>query len=267
MNLAVLRHTISADRVLIVSTGVAMLVWGAILPIIFATFGRDLGELMRGNQMLSQFAQFGGGNLFTLEGTIALGFVHPFTLLLMGIVAIGFPATAIAGEREKGTLEVTLSRPISRRSLLATLFTAGLLFLAILLALHVTGTYVGAILTGVSAQLDLGRIVQLWFSGWLLFVGFMALAFAASTMSDRVGPALAVPLAFVLVNYLANAIGSIWPDASWLQDWSMFNLVKAQQVLTEGLVLSDVAVMIGFTLVFVGLAAYAFPRRDIPAPS
>ena len=121
---------------------------------------------------------------------------------------------------------------------IATLFSAGLLFLAILLALHVTGSYVGAILTGVSAQLDLGRIVQLWLSGWLLFVGFMALTFAASTMSDRVGPAIAIPLAFVLVNYLANAIGSIWPDAAWLQDWSMFNLVKAQRDHYEGQVVT-----------------------------
>jgi hypothetical protein len=76
---------------------------------------------VRGNALLSQFAQFGGGDIFSLAGTIALGFVHPFTLLLMGIVAIGFPATAIAGEREKGTLEVTLARPISRRGLVPAL--------------------------------------------------------------------------------------------------------------------------------------------------
>jgi hypothetical protein len=88
-----------------------MLVWGAILPVIFATFGKELGDLVRGNALLSQFAQFGGGDIFSLAGTIALGFVHPFTLLLMGIVAIGFPATAIAGEREKGTLEVTCLAP------------------------------------------------------------------------------------------------------------------------------------------------------------
>jgi ABC-2 type transport system permease protein len=267
MNLVLLRRTIAAQRTLILSTGVAMLAWGAVLPLIYSTFGETLGDFMRSNPLLSQFSQFGGGDLFSLEGTIALGFVHPFTLLLMGIVAIGFPATAIAGEREKGTLEVTLSRPISRRGLLATLFLAGLLFLAILLALHLVGSYLGAAITGVAADLDPGRMAQLWLAGWLLFVAFMALAFAASAMSDRVAPALAVPLAFVLVNYLANAIGSIWPDARWLMDWSMFNLVKAQRVLTEGAALSDLAVMAGFALFFVALTAWAFPRRDLPAPS
>jgi len=267
MSSVLLRRTIVANRILLIVTGAAMLVWGAILPAIFATFGRAMADLIRSNPLIEQFSQFGGGDLFSLEGTIALGFAHPFTLLLMGIVAIGFPATAIAGEREKGTLEVTLSRPISRRGLVATLFVAGLLFLAILLALQLVGSYLGALITGMSDKLDVGRMAQMWLSGWLLFVAFMALAFTTSTMADRVAPALAIPLAFVLVNYLADVIGSLWPDAAWLQDWSMFNLVKAQQVLAEGLTPSDVAIMVGFALLFVAVTAYAFPRRDIPAPS
>jgi ABC-2 type transport system permease protein len=267
MSGVLLRRTIAANRILLIVTGAAMLVWGAILPAIFATFGEAMGDLIQGNALLQQFSRFGGGDLFSLAGTIALGFAHPFTLLLMGIVAIGFPATAIAGEREKGTLEVTLARPISRRGLVATLFVAGSLFLAILLALHLVGSYLGALLTGVSEDLDVGRMAQMWLAGWLLFVAFMSLAFTASVMADRVAPALGIPLAFVLVNYLASVIGSLWPDAAWLQDWSMFNLVKAQQILAEGLALSDVAIMVAFTIVFVGVTAYAFPRRDIPAPS
>jgi ABC-2 type transport system permease protein len=267
MNVVLLRRTIAANRVLLISTGAAMLLWGAILPVIFATFGEEVGDLLRGNTLLNQFARFGGGDLFTLAGTIALGFVHPFTLLLTGIVAIGFPATAIAGEREKGTLEVTLARPISRRGLVATQFVAGVMFLALLLALHLLGSYVGSFITGVGDELDVGRMAQVWLSGWLLFVAFMSLAFATSAVSDRLGPALGVPLAFVLLNYVANAIGSIWPDAAWLQDWSMFNLVKAQQVLTEGVTLSDIAVTAGFAVLFMALTLVAFPRRDIPAPS
>ena len=38
-------------------------------------------------------------------------------------------------------------------------------------------------------------------------------------------------------------------------------------VLDGGLAASDVAVMLGFTVVFVAMAWYRFPRRDLPAPS
>jgi ABC-2 type transport system permease protein len=267
MSLPLFRHTLAANRLLLIGTGLAMLVWGSVLPVIFATFGQDLSDFLSSNPLFEQLARFGGGDLFTLAGTIALGFVHPLTLFLLGIVAIGFPAQAIAGEREKGTLEVTLARPISRRQLVATLYVAGLLFLGVLVALQLTGNYVSAVAMGVGDDLDIGRMAQLWLSGWLLFVAFMSLTFATSAMADRLGPAAGIPLAFVLLNYLANAIGSIWPDASWLMDYSMFNLVKAQDVLTDGLAASDVALMVAFAVAFMAVVAYAFPRRDLPAPA
>jgi ABC-2 type transport system permease protein len=264
---ALFRRTVAAKRTEIVATGVGMLVWGGVLPLIYASFGREIGAFVRNNPLLSQFAQFGGGDLFTLPGTLALGFVHPFTLLLMGITAIGFPALAIAGEREKGTLEVVLARPISRRGLYLTLYLVGLIFLGLLLALQLVGGLASATAMGVAEELDMTRLPELWLAGWLLFVGFMSITFAASVMSDRLGPAIGVPLVFVLVNYLANAIGSIWPDVAWLQDYSLFNLVKASDVLTAGIAASDVAILLSISVIPVIFALLAFPRRDIAAPS
>ena len=84
---------------------------------------------------------------------------------------------------------------------------------------------------------------------------------------DRAGPAVGIPAVFVLVNYLAFAIGSIWPDAKWLEDYSMFNLLKAQQVLEMGIAAIDLLIMAAFSAIFVALALYLFPRRDIPSPS
>ncbi len=41
----------------------------------------------------------------------------------------------------------------------------------------------------------------------------LAIAFAASVSFDRLPPALGVPLVFLLLNYLADVIGSLWPVA------------------------------------------------------
>jgi ABC-2 type transport system permease protein len=267
MSAPLFARTLAANRSLLLSTALGMIVWGAVLPVIFATFGREIGAFAQGNPLFEQFSRFGGGDLFTLPGTIALGFVHPFTLLVMGIVSIGYPAQAIAGERAKGTLEVVLARPVSRIRLFATLFAAGLLFLGILLALQLVSAYVTAVVLDVDAELEGTRMVQLWLAGWLLFVAFMALTFFASAMSDRIGPAIGLPLAFVLVNYLANAIGSIWPDVAWLQDWTMFALVKAKTVLESGIAASDVAILVAFIAFFVALTVVLYPRRDIAAPA
>ena len=267
MNLPLLRRIVAANAIKLVVIGAGMVLMGVIMPVMFAAFGEEVGQFVESVPLLSQFSSFGGGDLFSVTGSVAMGFSHPFTLLLVGIMAVAFPALAIAGEREKGTLEVTLSRPISRHGLYLTLFAAGAFFVALLIGILVLTTVVTMFAVGKGDDIPLGNQAQLWFAGSLLFVAFMSLAFAASVESDRAAPAIGIPAVFILLNYLAFAIGSIWPDMQWLEEYSMFNLLKAQDVLSGGLALSDVLVMLAFAAVFVGAAWYRFPRRDLPAPS
>lgn len=267
MSLTLLRHTFAANTLRLVVICVGLALMGVLMPVIFAAFGKEIAEFVETIPVLAQFSNFGGANLFSLYGSIALGFTHPFTLLLVGIMAIAYPAVAIAGERDKGTLEVTLARPISRRGLYLTLYLAGLVFIALLLTVMLLASMLSTIAVGLGDEVELARMVQLGVGGWLLFAGYMSLAFFVSTQSDRAGPAIGIPAIFVLINYLAFAIGSIWPDQQWLEDYSMFNLLKAQDVLESGIAASDVVVMLAFSGVFVALALYLFPRRDIPAPS
>jgi hypothetical protein len=267
MNGTHFRRTLAANRVRMIACGLGLVVWGSILPVMYATFGKDVAAIIGTNPLFEQFSRFGGGDLFSLHGAIALGFIHPFTLLLMGIMAIGFPAIAIAGERQRGTLEVLLARPISRRSLYVTAFVAGLLFLGVLLALELGANVVAAMAMGVGDELAMEQVPVLWLNGWLLFSAFMAVAFAASVSFDRLPPALGVPLVFLLLNYLADAIGSLWPDVSWLRDWSMFHLVKAQAVLDGEVAWADLATLAAIGGLAVVYAWVVFPRRDLAAPS
>ena len=114
---------------------------------------------------------------------------------------------------------------------------------------------------------EIANVAQLWLAATLLFVAFMSLAFVVSVESDRAAPAIGLPAIFVLLNYLAFAIGGIWPDVAVLEDWSMFNLLKAPQVLADGLAVSDILVLLAFIGLFAGVAFWRFPRRDLPAPS
>ena len=267
MNRALFGRTLAANRVRMVACGLGLILWGAILPVMYASFGKDLAALIGTNPLFEQFSRFGGGDLFSLHGAMALGFIHPFTLLLVGIMAIGFPAIAIAGERQRGTLEVILARPISRRALFATVYVAGLLFVGVLLATELGANAVSASIMGVAGELAVANVPILWLNGWLLFSAFLSVAFAASISFDRLPPALGVPLVFMLINYLADVIGSLWPAASWLQDWSLFHLVKAKLVLDGKVAVSDLAVLAAVSAVAVAYALATFPKRDLAAPS
>ena len=267
MKRALFGRTVAANRVRLIACAIGLLAWGAILPVMYASFGKDIATLVTSNPMFEQFSRFGGGDLFSLTGAMALGFIHPFTLLLMGIMAIGYPALAIAGERQRGTLEIILARPMSRRAMYATVLVAGLLFLGVLLAIELGAQVVSASAMGVGDELVLGNVVLLWLNGWLLFTAFLAIAFAASVSFDRLPPALGVPLVFLLLNYLADVIGSLWPDAAWLRDWSMFHLVDAKAVLSGDLSVANLAILAGIAALAIGYALVAFPRRDLAAPS
>ncbi len=268
VNPPLLRHTLSSNGPRLVVIALGLVLMGIVMPLMYSAFGVEMAEFIDSVPFFSQLVNgFGGGNVLSLTGSMAFAFQHPFTLLLVGIMAIAFPALAIAGERDRGTLEVTLSRPISRRGLLFTLYFAGVVFVALLLGVLSLTTAITAVAVGFGDEVEVAQLVQLWLVSTLLFVVFMGLAFVVSVESDRAGPAIGIPAVFVLLNYLAYTIGGIWPDVAVLEDWSVFNLLKAQSVLTDGAALSDVLVMLALIVILAAVAFYRFPRRDLPAPS
>jgi len=201
----------------------------------------------------------------------AVRLVDPFARTLLslcdGTRSRSDLARAIAGERDKGTLEVTLSRPISRNGLLLTLYLAGLIFIGILVAVLMVSSIITTYAVGLGHELQLANTVQLWLVAWLLFAAFMSLTFAVSVGSDRAAPAFGIPATIILLSYLVWAIASIWPDVRWLGEYTVFHLVKAQETLDDGPATADVLILLGLSVVFMGIALYRFPRRDLPAPS
>ncbi len=266
---ALFRRTIAANRVRIVACIIGLAVWGAVLPLVYASFGQTIGTFIRNsnNPLMEQFASFGGGDLFSLSGAMALGFIHPIAIAILGVMVVGFPILSIVGERQRGTLEVLLSRPISRHQLYLVLFLVGALVVALLLAVQLTASVVSAQASGVLDELDVSHVPLVWFMGWLMAMAFLAIGFAASVTFDRVMPALGVTLVIVLVSYLLEVVGSIWPSAAWISDYSLFHYVRTKQLLDGHLQLFDVGLLGGVLAAAVIYAWVVFPRRDIAAPS
>jgi ABC-type transport system involved in multi-copper enzyme maturation permease subunit len=260
-------RTFAANRVRIIGCTIAMLVWGLVLPLVYASFGRLYGDFVRNNPLLEQFSQFGGGDLFSLGGAIALGFIHPFAIAICGVIAIGVPILSIVAERQRGTLEVLLARPLSRHSLILVVLVVGVTALALLLAAQLGSSIVGAWVAGVGDEIDVARLPLVWAMGLLLFVSFLAIALAASVSFDRTMPALGLTLLIVLVMYLFEVISSLWPDVRWLGDLSLFHYVRAKELLDGSVRPTDALIIGGVGLGALVWAWVVFPRRDIGAPS
>lgn len=267
MNGALFAHTWRMQRVRLAVVCLGLLVWGFITPVVYAQFGAQFRMLVENGLMPEQFAQFGGGDIFSLPGAIGLGFIHPISLILNSVFAVGYSTAAIASERQRGTLEVTLSRPVSRRALYGTLVLSSFTFLAASTLALIAGAVAGAMFEGVRSELPLAPLPLLWLNGMLLFGAIASIGLAASLSFDRFAPALGLTLGVVVVSYFLEVLGSLWPDARPLQPYSLFHYLQPKSILTGHVAASDFAVL---TLVLACAVSYAlvvFPRRDLPAPS
>ncbi|MEP7158242.1 MAG: ABC transporter permease subunit [Chloroflexota bacterium] len=267
MSATVFRHVLRRHRARLIVVVAALTGWGMLMPIIYATFGVQMQDIVNQFPALQQFMRFGGGDLFTLSGSIALGYVHPIAIALLAVFAIAFPLSGVAGERQRGTLEIVLARPVSRRSYYLTLLVAALLFIGLAVAATLIGTLIAASAVNVLDQLQLGNMPLLWLNGVLLWFAIAAIAFAASVSFDRIGPASGIVLAIVLGAYFLQIIGSLWPDAEWLQTYSLFHYLQPDLVLREGLQVFDTALLLLVGSAAVVYALIVFPRRDLAAPT
>jgi ABC-type transport system involved in multi-copper enzyme maturation permease subunit len=264
------RRTVAAWRGRLLAVGVGLALWGFTLPVIFATFGADFRQLIESGsfgELFEAFAAFGGGSIFTLGGSVALGFIHPIPIVLVAVFALGYPAAALAGERQRGTLEVLLARPLSRRRVYLTTLAATILFVVAAVAADVAGVVAGAALFDVIDELAADRLALAAANAALLFAALGAIALAASASFDRLGPALGLPVAFAVVSYAVEFLGAVWPELAWLRPWSIFNHFQPGEII-DGV--GDPADVLVLASVFVLATAYGlwrFPRRDLAAPS
>ena len=267
MNRALFAHTWRANRLRVAIVTAVLMLWGTLLPIIFNAFGTQFQDLFDSGAFPPQLAQFGGGDIFSLTGAVALGFVHPIAVGLNLVFAVGFTTAAVAGERQRGTLEVLLSRPLSRRVVYATLALAGALFIAISIAGLALGSLLGAVITGRTSELGVANLPLLWLNGVLMYWAFGALGLLASVSFDRLSPAVSLTLAIVLVSYFLEVLGSLWPDAKGLQPLSLFHYVDPKSTLAGFPNRGDFAVLGAVTAAAVAVSLTVFPRRDLAAPS
>jgi ABC-2 type transport system permease protein len=260
-------HLWRSQRTKLAIVSVALAAWNAVLPVIYQSFGKQMQSLIDSGVIPKQFTNFGGGDVFSLSGAIALGYVHPISIILVAVFAVGFATSAVAGERQRGTLEVLLARPVSRRRVYLTELIAVLVFIAFALVAASVGTAIGAAAAGVLDQLRPERLPLLWANGLLLWGAIGAIGLAASVSFDRLTPALGVTMAIVVVSYFLEILGSLWPDAAGLQPYSLFHYLAAREVLNGTASSGGFALLATVLAAAVVWALVAFPRRDLAAPS
>ena len=266
MNVRLLVQTIRWNRTRLIALFVVGFGWGALIPVIYVSFSDVIRDLANSGAFPKELMNFGSGSLFTVPGAITIGFQHPIAIAFLGIFAVGTSTGAIAGERERGTLEVLLARPVSRRALYVTVATAVVILLAIELVSMLAGQLAGIVAVDIGDQVDIGSFWLVFVNALLLWAAFAAFSLAASVSFDRHSPALGLALAFLLVNYFLEILGSLWTDVDWTQEYSLFHHFQPTELLAGNAQPLDFLILAAAVAVPVIYALFVFPRRDLAAP-
>ena len=239
--------------------------------------------LLGRNEIIGQLVQaIIGGEQIELnksDNFMSIAYVHPLPLTILGIFAIGRAANAIAGEIDRGTMELLLAQPIRRTQVvLAHLVVDMVVIPSLCLAMWV-GTYCGTWLNGLqTSENALQHIDPLRFLPALLAVAGLVFAHSGVTMwISSMGRSRARvwgwAITLFLCMFLVNVFGQILPEAlEWLRPFTVHYHYQPQQMIfredwyASGSVWFHLAVLAGVGAAGYLLAWTTFCRRDLPAP-
>ncbi|MEV5408568.1 ABC transporter permease subunit [Thermopolyspora sp. NPDC052614] len=181
--------------------------------------------------------------------------------LLFGMFAASLGAQAIAEPEHEGTLELTVTLPISRRRLLLERF--GALAVSVLQVAVATLVLVLVLNTTLGIGADAGNVVAAHTGLFLvtLFFGTLTLAVGAATGSRPV--ALYVTTAFAIGGYAVETLGAGVASIAWLRWLSPFHYYLGPLPLFEGWPLGGYLVLLAATAAVLLAAVPAFDRRDV----
>ena len=213
-------------------------------------------------EALKAFIAFGGAVDYASGagylGSELFSFMVPLLLL---VAAIGAGARATAGEEERGTLDLLLANPLSRRRLLLEKAAALVAELALLSFVLWLSLLVGVELA--SMHVSAAHLAAATVAAALLAIAFGAIAMLAGAVSGHRGVAVGVSAAAAVAAYLVSSLAAIVDALRPLRQASPFYHYVASDPLRHGLELGHTGFLVAVALVAAVAAVVAFDRRDL----
>jgi ABC-2 type transport system permease protein len=271
--LTILRRQLGESRWFLGLASAALFGLGWLSSFIAARVDRQFHRVV--GEEAERFQQFTRGMGGTAMDFSSLSFQvmfwgHPFVMLIVCAWAISRASAAVAGEIERGTLDITLSRPVSRLGYFTVQVAGGLLGLIVLASALVVGNRAGGIYNPVtdppSALALIGPATNLALVGVAVY-GYSLLC--ASWDVVRWRPNL-VASTLTIAGYVAG-VASAFPtlsDWEWMGRFSVFKAFDPVEVAVTGETFAPHAAALAAVAALGVVSAFVvFQRRDLPSNS
>jgi len=234
--------------------------------LLYPTYSKtfDLQDLL--DKMPPAMKALIGGQFIDVSTVNGFLNIELFPLILPAVLAgyaVAQGSGMTAGEESRGTIDILLSFPVSRRRLVLEKAAA----VTISVALVAFGMWVGAVggAVGSGSPIGAGDVAAGLLLATLLALDFGALALLIAAGSGARSAAIGVSVAVLVIMYFINALAPIITSLESIQRLSLFYWYLESDPLRQGLSGADAVVLAVVAIVLLGLSLIAFDRRDLAA--
>ena len=261
--LSLLRHELRSRRLAVLGWGIALSLFAVMYIGIYPQLGEQL-ETLKILFELPMYKAF-GMQMNSFEGFMASSVVQ-FIPIILAIYVIMASTETLAGEEDKGHLELLVTMPIKRWQIV--LAKAIALALVTFMILVIAGASSAAALAWIKNLITVElTATQLFFgvlSAWpiTLAVLMMGLFFSACMPNQRTA-AMTMTTVYV-VSYFGESLAALVDSLDTIKAFSLFSYFDSTaDLFSEGMQVTDVAILLSTAAIFFGLALISFERRDI----
>ena len=223
----------------------------------------DLEKLVESYpEALKAFVAFGGQFDFTSAagylGSELFSFMMPALFL---VASVGHGASALAGEEERGTIDLLLSSPLSRTRVALEKLAAMCVELAALGVVLWLALWVGA--RAFSMEVSVAHLASATALLVVLALAYGAIAFMVAAATGRKTLAIGLTVALAVCAYLVNSLASLVEVLEPFQKATPFYHYAVADPLRQGLDPWHTLFLLAVGAVAAAAGVVLFDRRDL----
>ena len=202
------------------------------------------------------------GMFGSVEGFIAgehFSIIWPIILI---ILTLTYASSAIAGEIDKGTIELLLAQPISRLKIFLAKYFSGLMIIAAFVLITNFSIIPFAILHHVDLQIQ--NYLTISILGFLFAFAIFGICIMLSSFSSSRGLPMAITGGLLIIMYALNVFSAFQESVENLKHASFFHYYDQNAALLNNHIdLLSIIVFLAVGIICTVIGAIVFVKRDI----
>ncbi|MFA5863305.1 MAG: ABC transporter permease subunit [Phycisphaerae bacterium] len=191
-------------------------------------------------------------------------YLHPVSLLILVAFAIMMPSWMLVGQIDRGTVELLLATPVSRKKIIFTTFLAGIVGGIVLVASMLLGSWIGIQQTHLT-EIRFDRICVVALNLYMLYLLILSGSIFFSAITSIRGMAVGWTIALGVIAYLLHFLAEWWTwvgKIAFLGPLYYFRPIKIAAGNYTDLP-KDLTILVAASAVLLVISMIWFSRRDI----